>query len=99
MPEEFEADLDEIARLAGSTAALADEVRGDIAWKYGVDAEQWPTADPIGDAVVVYLRSLRAAKDRLCGGLDEISATLSDTAEAYREADERVWRAVRDIDH
>ncbi|GAA3007656.1 hypothetical protein [Actinokineospora diospyrosa] len=99
MPEEFEVDLDEVDRLAGSTAALADEVRGDVAWKYGVDGEQWPAGDPIGAAVVVYLRSLRAAKDRLCGGLDDISVTLSDTAAAYRAADERVWRAVRDVDH
>ncbi|GLW76966.1 hypothetical protein [Actinokineospora globicatena] len=64
-----------------------------------MDADQWPVGDPLREAVGVYLRSLRAARDRLCGGLDEVAGNLSDTAVAYRDADDRVRRAVRDIDH
>ncbi|GLW92257.1 hypothetical protein [Actinokineospora globicatena] len=56
MPEEFEVDLDEVERLTRAVAALADGVRGDVAWKYGVDADQWPVGDPLREAVGVYLR-------------------------------------------
>ncbi|WP_026423488.1 type VII secretion target [Actinokineospora inagensis] len=92
MTDGFEVDLDELDRLARRLGGLGDEVRGDVAWRYGVDAEKWPADDPIGAAVVVYLRSLAEARDRLCRRLADTATDLTNTAAAYRDVDDAGWR-------
>lgn len=88
----FSVDLAELAALAGRTRAAADDVRDDPVWLYDVDTQHWPADDPLRSAVERYQRSLRSAVQRLCAAADTVADGLTDTAEAYRGADDELAR-------
>ncbi|SFR30004.1 Excreted virulence factor EspC, type VII ESX diderm [Lentzea waywayandensis] len=95
--EKFSVDLDEIEAVAGKFVRVAEDVRGHVAWKYGIDTKRWPAGDPVRAAVVTYQTSLRAAMERLCDRSEHIASSLRDTADQYRAADESVVARLREL--
>ncbi|GGS18648.1 MULTISPECIES: type VII secretion target [Actinokineospora] len=93
----FGVDLDELDALARKAVAIADTVREDTAWRYGVDTDRWPDDDPLRVAVIAYQRSLRAAMERLCGGAAGLSDALRAIAARYRETDEDLARRLTEL--
>ncbi|GAA4413209.1 type VII secretion target [Actinokineospora soli] len=84
----FSVDPGELDAVAGRARALADGVREDAVWRYGVDVERWPADDPLRAAIARYQQSLQDAVVRLCGSADKIADRLTATAETYRRGDE-----------
>jgi len=90
-------DLDEIEVVARKFVRVAEDVRGHVAWKYDIDTERWPAGDPVRAAVVTYQMSLRAAMERLCDRAEHIAASLLDTADDYRAADESLVQRLKEL--
>ncbi|MEU7479173.1 hypothetical protein AB0A63_24515 [Lentzea sp. NPDC042327] len=93
----FSVDLGELDAAGRQFRGLADDVRGHVAWKFGVDTERWPDDDPLRAAVDVYQRSLIAARDRLCARTDRVAALLQETADNYRRLDDVVAQRLSSV--
>ena len=92
----FSVDPGELDAVAAKARALADGVREDAVWRYGVDVDRWPADDPLRAAIARYQQSLRDAVDRLCGSADQVADGLTATADAYRRGDEEQGAAFGD---
>lgn len=90
MADGFSVDLDELEGLARGFLAVADDSRGQVVWRFGIDAGHLAESDPLREAVTVYQRSLHAAMERLCGGAERTGEALRAIAAQYRETDAEV---------
>ncbi|MBW4719683.1 hypothetical protein [Saccharothrix obliqua] len=84
----FAVDLAELEAVARRLLAVADDGRGHVVWRFGIDTTRLAEDDPLRVAVAAYQRSLYAALDRLCGGAERAAARLAEVAAEYRAADD-----------